>query len=195
MSKNISQFWEHFNAQCFNDASECLNKLTLTEQSAMLEELFQKSEYHRAPFILSVFRAKLKEGETFNDFHQAWYPEAKTCDPIETKGQKFAQHFPVPMRVLNAVNIANPNDVLTVGIGWVRSKEEEQSFTQYMEQTMQGKHTNDRRTKNAEVSDRSMLGMFRLLTDDNLGTPFKGNYTAESHDAIEKLLTSVMNPK
>jgi hypothetical protein len=64
------------------------------------------------------------------------------------------------MRVLNTVNIANPNDVLTVGIGWVRSKEDEQSFTQYMEQTMQGQHTDDRRTKNAEVSDKSMLACF-----------------------------------
>jgi hypothetical protein len=50
--------------------------------------------------IVSVFRRRLKEGRTFDDFKRAW--EADTG-------------FGVPTRVFSAVSLGDPREVLSVG--------------------------------------------------------------------------------
>ena len=50
--------------------------------------------------VVSVFRRRLKEGKTFEDFKAAWEAD---------KG------FGVPARVFSAVNLEDPQDVLTIG--------------------------------------------------------------------------------
>jgi hypothetical protein len=50
--------------------------------------------------VVSVFRRRLKEGKTFEDFKAVWEAE---------KG------FGVPTRVFNAVNLEDPREVLSIG--------------------------------------------------------------------------------
>jgi len=50
--------------------------------------------------ILSVIVRRLREGATFDDFRQAWYPE---------------RGFGVPSRVLNAVRVDDPREVVSIG--------------------------------------------------------------------------------
>jgi hypothetical protein len=50
--------------------------------------------------IVAIFRRRLKPGKTFEDFKRAWEAE---------------QGFGVPARVLTAVALADPRDVLTIG--------------------------------------------------------------------------------
>ena len=50
--------------------------------------------------IIALFRRKLKEGLTYADFEQAW---------------KAEQGFGVPARVISAVSLEDPREVLTVG--------------------------------------------------------------------------------
>ena len=50
--------------------------------------------------IIALFRRRLKEGLTYADFEQAWRAE---------------QGFGVPARVISAVSLEDPREVLTVG--------------------------------------------------------------------------------
>jgi hypothetical protein len=50
--------------------------------------------------IVAVFRRRLKDGKTFEDFKQAWEAD---------------QGFGVPARVFNAVNLADDREILSVG--------------------------------------------------------------------------------
>lgn len=51
--------------------------------------------------IVALFRRRLKPGMTFDDFKRAWEAE---------------RGFGVPARVLSAVSIADPSEILTVGL-------------------------------------------------------------------------------
>ena len=55
---------------------------------------------HDDAMIISVFRRRLKEGMTFDDFKAAWEAD---------KG------FGVPTRVFNAINLADGDEVLSIG--------------------------------------------------------------------------------
>lgn len=50
--------------------------------------------------IVSVFVRRLRDGRTYDDFVSAWYPETG---------------FGVPTRVLNAVRIDDPAEILSLG--------------------------------------------------------------------------------
>ena len=50
--------------------------------------------------ILAVFRRRLREGLTFADFERAWEAE---------------RGFGVPTRVLNAIEVGDGRDILTIG--------------------------------------------------------------------------------
>jgi hypothetical protein len=50
--------------------------------------------------IVSVIVRRLREGSTYQDFRRAWYPE---------------RGFGVPSRVLNAVRLDDPNEILSIG--------------------------------------------------------------------------------
>jgi hypothetical protein len=69
--------------------------------------------------IVAIFRRRLREGKTFEDFKAAWEAE---------------QGFGVPARVLTAVALADPRDVLTVGFVDVDPAELEAGFAAAAEQ-------------------------------------------------------------
>jgi hypothetical protein len=52
--------------------------------------------------IVAVFRRRLKDGKSFEDFRQAWEAE---------------QGFGAPTRVFNAVSLADDREVLSIGFG------------------------------------------------------------------------------
>jgi hypothetical protein len=50
--------------------------------------------------IVSMIVRRLREGSTFEDFRRAWYPD---------------RGFGVPSRVLNAVRLDDPREILSIG--------------------------------------------------------------------------------
>ncbi len=50
--------------------------------------------------IVSVIVRRLREGSNFQDFRRAWYPD---------------QGFGVPSRVLNAIRVDDPREILSIG--------------------------------------------------------------------------------
>lgn len=174
VTRQSSSFWQAFQAKDFAEAQKQLAGLGEADQQALLAELYQKSEYHRQPVMVSVLRGEIHEGKSFEDFYQAWLPSEEMRDQQTVHGQMYQHHFPVPVRVMNAVNIHNPNDVVSIGMTWVSSKEEEQALWESVNKTEQGKNENNeaRHDKIEGVADRELLGLFKVESDDNLGTPF-----------------------
>lgn len=173
MSNQLTEFWGNFQNKNFSKAQKCFDVLSDVDKQSVLAELFQKSEYHRKPLMVSVLRGKLHDGKSFDDFYQAWLPE-DLCNPIEIHGQIYQQGFPTPVRVINAINTNNPNEIVSIGITWVSNKEEEQGFWDYLDKVTKGEdEINEiRHDRIKQVADRELLGLFRIETDDNLGTPF-----------------------
>ncbi len=169
-----ARFWNNFNKKEFIAAQQHFDKLDDGTKQSILQELFQKSEYHRKPVMISVLRRELHDNMDFADFYQSWFPSEDMCNKVEVNGQVFQQHFPAPVRVINAVNINNPKEIFSVSLTWVRSPEEEQGLWQYLEKTQKGENKNNevRHSRIQEKAEGELLGLFQVKTDDNLGTPF-----------------------
>lgn len=169
-----SKFWESFNKKEFKSAQERFEGLEPDEKQAVFQELFQKKQNQRMPFMVSILRRELNDGKSFNDFYQSWFPHEGLCNKIEYAGQLYQQHFPVPVRVLNAINVNNAKDIISVGLTWVRTKAEEQAILESVEKAQQGKNKINelRHEQIMEVAQGELLGLFRVEADDNLGTPF-----------------------
>lgn len=170
----MNEFWGNFQSKNFSEALKHFDKLNESEKQDVFAELFQKSEYHRKPIMVSVLRGKLHNNKNFDDFYQSWFPTEDMCNPKKIHGQVFQNHFPAPVRVLNAVNINDPSEIVSIGITWVSSEKEEQALWEYLQKASQGEDENNeaRHDRIKQVADRELLGLFRVETDDNLGTPF-----------------------
>lgn len=174
MTDKNRAFWDAFNQQQFDLAETELTQSSSEERQNILAELYQKSSFHHMPFSVSILRRKPHENQSFDDFYQAWFPPKATCNEIESRGQVFQQHFPAPVRVINGTNIDNSGEIISIGITWLRNKEEEQLFWDYLEQTMAGenKGNEERRENIEEVADGELIGLYQIRSDDNLGIPY-----------------------
>ena len=174
MSEQVSEFWKSFQKKDLEAAQKHLDLLQEDEKLAILSDLYQKSRFHRRPIIVSALKRVLHEGQSFDDFYKEWFPEEKNTSPIEIGGEIFQQHFPVPVRVINGVNTKNSKEILSIGITWVCSEEEEKGFWEYLDNAGKGENEdNEKRRENVgKVADGEHLGLFRIESDDNLGTPF-----------------------
>jgi hypothetical protein len=56
--------------------------------------------------LIAVFRRRLKEGKTYEDFHEAWFPEEGS----------FAEHFGIPGRLINARRLDDKREILSIGL-------------------------------------------------------------------------------
>jgi hypothetical protein len=174
MSTQINEFWSCFLQQDFAAAQALFVSLDAGSQQAVLSELFQKSAFQSQPFMLSVLRGRIKDGQSFDDFYQSWLPTEEMSSQTTRDGQTFQQHFPIPVRVFNASNIEDSEDIITVSLSWVRDAAEEKGYWEYLQQLSQGqvKDNETRHQSIEETTDRQLLGIFRVETDDNLGSPF-----------------------
>ncbi|MDF1796620.1 MAG: hypothetical protein P1U63_08810 [Coxiellaceae bacterium] len=174
MSKPTDDFWKSFNQQNFGDAAKALGDLETSEQQAVLESLYQKSGNEQQPFMVSVLRRKLHDGETFDDFYKSWQPDPAACQPTEVGGQQYRQFFPISTRVVNGVNIADQSDIISVGFTWVKNDEEKNGLFDYIQSASEGKEAENQKRHDdiAAVAEGGLLGLFVVEADDNLGTPF-----------------------
>jgi hypothetical protein len=174
MPNHPSTFWEFFKNKDFKNAQAQFEHLNEHDKQIIFQELFQKSECHRTPIMVSVLRRELNDDKSFDDFYKSWFPEEKNCNKVELGGQTYQQHFPIPVRVINATNMANPQEIISVGISWVTNAEEEKALWAHIENANKGKDQNNesRHEKIKEVAEGELLGIFKVRTDDNLGVPF-----------------------
>jgi len=174
MSNHKQSFWKCFRAKDFNEALTHFEQLETPEKLQALEALYQQSESHQKPFMVSVLRRNLHDDKSFDDFYQSWFPSDEMCNKIVSGDQIYQQHFPVPVRVINGTNINDPKEIISIGVIWMSNKEEEAQLWEYLEKAKQGEDKNNevRHDKIKNVADGGLLGIFRVETDDNLGSPF-----------------------
>lgn len=61
--------------------------------------------------MVIVNHRKLKDGKTYQDFHQAWLPSVTNYDGSSPMG-----YFQGPFKAYNACDITDPTDVLTIAL-------------------------------------------------------------------------------
>lgn len=166
----MNNFWEHFKGKSFEQAQEDFDDLSAQEKQTIFSQLFQASEYANRPHSISVLFRELHDGKTFEDFHEAWFPPADVINTQAIDGQVYHQLFKAPVRVLNAINIHNPKEVVSVGIHWL-TEDQANEFAKMLagKSDETGKRRGD---AIAHVADKISSDIFIVESDDNLGTPF-----------------------
>lgn len=174
MSDKSTHFWQLFHKGDLDKALEDFVTLEQSEQVEIFQGLFQKSGNSRKPFIVSVLKRKLHDDQSFNDFYGSWFPEKESCQPVIDGGETYQQHFPVSTRVLNGKNIDDQQNIISIGLTWVRNEEEEKSLMEYIKKANNGDDPSSkaRHEKIDEVANGELVGLFKVETDDNLGSPF-----------------------
>lgn len=170
----ISRFWACFDIQDFDGAQRYFDSLSDTDKQVIFRDLFQQSKHCQKPLALSVLRRELYQQKRLSDFYQAWLPTRNSCQPIQLGQQMFQQHFTLPTRVINAVNIANAKEVLSVSLVWAQDEQQENKFWQYFDKLKTGE-AQDNTQRHASIEQAAkgeLLGIYKTEYDDNLGTPF-----------------------
>lgn len=164
----IEAFWEHFNKKQLSEAQSEFDQLDDQHKQKILAALFQQSQCQRTPHSVSVLFRNLHKGKSFDDFYEAWLPPKEKCDTKVVDGQTYHQFFGGPIRVINAVNLDDPDEIVSIGLHWIT--DEELEFA--MNDPASVKSGAERREKIATVADKEKAGIFKVLKDDNLGTAF-----------------------
>ena len=166
----MNNFWLHFKSKSFQQAQHDFDQLCAEEKQAIFAQLFQMSEYANQPHSISVLFRELHEGKTFDDFHQAWFPPKDALDTQTIDGQVYHQFFKAPIRVINAANINNPKEIVSVGLHWLNKEQANEFATMLKGQPDE----NGKRRGNAisKVADKTRSDVFMVESDENLGTPF-----------------------
>ena len=170
-TKNTAEFWTRFKNKDFSSAQEAFSTLDSAAQQTLLAELYEKSQYQQTPAIISVLQRDLHADKTFDDFYQAWLPPAEYCKPTEQNTLQYKQHFPAPTRVINATNLANPDQIISVGLTWFQTPEQAEAMKAFA--TGKDTPSNQERADSIEtVAKRISSNVFLVQSDDNLGVPF-----------------------
>lgn len=163
MSKN--QFFNHFQQQEFDQAITDFNQLSKKDQQETLKQLYYEAREAKIPMALGVLYRKLHDGKTFDDFYQSWMPP-KSYTKAFTVGDKTYYHFfDAPTRVINAVNMEDPKEIISVGMVWCSEKE----FMENLEQIKQSDSNKMRADSIAEVADKISSKIYKVQKDTNLG--------------------------
>jgi len=107
-------FINYMQAQDFNSAAQLLKNLSEQETAQALQALWEFQNF--AVNSVSVLKRELKDGHSYNDFHTAWLPPLDKKDITTTSTGVSAHYFPYPVRVINAINIANDKEIISIGL-------------------------------------------------------------------------------
>jgi hypothetical protein len=165
MTQQTEFFLELFHEKKLDESLAFFESLGAEEKKTIFSALFQQSQYHQIPHSVSVLFRELHEGKSFADFHEAWFPAKEDLDPIEEGGETYQQFFPVPVRVLNAVNTNNPKEIVSIGLHWLTDDE----IPQMLEVT-NGLKNKKRGGLIKNVAEKTKAEVYLVKEDDNLGT-------------------------
>ncbi len=171
MISHLKKFWALFQQKEFSTAVQAFDQLNEETKAHVFAALFQKSEYANKPHSISVLFRQLHDGKTFEDFHEAWFPPEEALNTKVLEGKTYHQFFPASVRVINAINMHNPKEVVSVGIHWL-NEDQASHFDQVLD-SLSNSAANKQRGENIEkVADKTQSGIFMVESDDNLGQPF-----------------------
>lgn len=166
------KFKQYFKTKDFASACLVLRNLSVEEQQQCLAELYQQAMNQTSPAVVSVLYRKLKPGKTFADFRAAHLPPSKFCKPEQIGEYQCQNFFPVPTRVMNAVDQQDASMVLSVGLTWSRDASESQRIMNFISE-IKANGVNDIRTQQIDaVAEKIDAAIYELKSDDQFGSPF-----------------------
>ena len=165
---NNNAFWNAFHQKEFSDAQLQFDQMDDQSKQNIFSELFQKSQCHGKPHSVSVLFRRLHEDKQFDDFYKAWFPPKEKCDKQIVGGQTYHQFFGAPIRVINAVNMSDPSEIVSIGLHWITDEELEFALND----PKFAKDGAERGEQIATVAEKEQTGVYKVLKDDNLGTEF-----------------------
>lgn len=160
-------FYRLFKEKLFEDALVAFEASSAKDKLNIFSDLFQKTQYQLKPHSLSVLIRELHPDKHFADFYQAWFPDKKYTHPVQIHSQMFQQFFEAPVRVLNGQHMQNPREIVSVGLHWATDEQVQVALSR-----SEQKSNTHRRDAIAEVADKISANVYRINTDDNLGTSF-----------------------
>jgi hypothetical protein len=118
----------------------------------------------KMPQFVPVLHRKLKSGCTYEDFYQAWLPLGLNGkDPRK----EAVGYFNCPVQVINAVNAADPTEIISIGLIWSTAEEAEKEIERTQDTEA------ERSEKVSKIVDKSQDAKFYIVKDVNLlGTAF-----------------------
>ena len=118
------------------------------------------------PVAVGVLRRQLHDDKEFNDFYEQWMPAESHTNPVEVDGKTYHQYLPVPVRVINAINLNDPKDIISIGLSWC----DEGDFKAFLAKAEEESSNLERRDSIAEVAEKRSSEIFMTSADTNLGT-------------------------
>lgn len=111
------------------------------------------------PNFVSVLYRKLKPNHTYEDFYRAWLPPGLAG---KNPQKEPVSYFDSPVQVINAVNVNDPTDIISIGIVWGTPEEIEANMKKTENTEAQ------RREKVSQVADKGQETKFYYVKDVNL---------------------------
>ena len=151
--------------QKYSEALEVFEKMNRTEKEAVLKTLSYQTRNAKTPVAVSVLHRRLHQGKTFEDFFNAWMPPKETMRPFSVGDTIYHQHFEIPVRVINAINMKNPSDVISIGLVWCTEEE----FKMGMKKAESNQENVERGENISKVAEKESVEIYRVKADTNLG--------------------------
>lgn len=150
----------------FNEALKIFEQMHRDDKEQILKQLYYQARNAKQPVAVSVLRRQLHTGKTFDDFSNAWMPPKDSMNPFTVGSATYYQHFETPVRVINAINMNDSNDILSIGLVWCTEEE----FKLGIKKAQENKSNTARGDNIKEVADKKSIELFLVKTDTNLGT-------------------------
>lgn len=80
------------------------------------------------PVSLSILYRELHDEKEFQDFHDAWMPPVENTKPFNIGDTTYHHYAPFKTRVINAINVENPKEIISVCLTWCSEQELEQAI-------------------------------------------------------------------
>lgn len=158
-------FFDLFEQQKFAQALEILFDLPKKEQQELFKQLYYQAREAKTPYAVSVLYRKLHDNKTFDDFYNAWMPPQDKMNPVNVGENTYYHFFNTPTRVLNAVNMEDPSEIISIGMVWC----DEKDFAAGLEQAKADSSNQVRHDNISEVADKISTKIYQIKADTNLG--------------------------
>ncbi|MCX5924119.1 MAG: hypothetical protein NTZ68_01720 [Candidatus Dependentiae bacterium] len=115
MNQNkLDTFLNHIKSQDFQSAAQILSSYNQQEIVIALQAMHEAIQFK--VHSISILKRELNPNTSYDDFHQAWLPPIDKKDVTITSTGVSVHYFPFPVRVINAVNIKNDKEIISIGL-------------------------------------------------------------------------------
>jgi len=159
-------FEKLFEEQKFSEALEAFDQMNQLDKEKALKMLYYKARNAKTPIAVSVLHRRLHGGKTFEDFFNAWMPPKNSMRPFSVGNLIYYQHFEIPVRVINAINMNDSNDVISIGLVWCTEEE----FKIGIKKSEESQSNTERGENISEVAEKESVEIYMVKADTNLGT-------------------------